>query len=127
MKRELLLAVAATLLCCSSVMAETKACTTTQETCYGSNNQAGTACTVTKCTYYPSGRTTTVIKEDHKQRPVNPSAFTAVGSTNKATTAGDLGSGPSKTPTSQTGLLPTTAGKTLGSGGPPQTSTKPLR
>jgi hypothetical protein len=127
MKRELLLAVAATLLCSSSVMAETKACTTTQETCYGSNNQAGTACTVTKCTYYPSGRTTTVVKEDHKQRPVNPPALTAGStSTNKAT-AGDLGGSPSKTPTSQTGLLPTTAGKTLGSGGPPQTSTKPLR
>jgi len=127
MKRELLLAVAVTLLCSSSVMAETKACTTTQETCYGSNNQAGTACTVTKCTYYPSGRTTTVIKEDHKQRPVNPSALTSTGTnTNKATTPGDLGGSPSKTPTNQTGLLPVTSGKALGSG-PPQTSTKPLR
>jgi len=127
MKRELLLAVAVTLLGCSSVMAAGQWCTPpAAEICYDKNNQAH-PCTVSVCTW-PDGRTQTIEKyTDQKQRPANVSGLTSAGTgSSKAATPGDLGGSPSKTPTNQTGLLPVTSGKALGSG-PPQTSTKPLR
>jgi hypothetical protein len=127
-KTVICLAFAFSLTVCASppVMADiAKYCTQTAQTCYDSNNQASN-CTVTTCTY-PDGHTTRVVKTDPKknQRPVNPSALTPVRANNKTTT-GDLGTGPSKTPANQSGLLPLTANKTLGGGGPSQTSTKPL-
>lgn len=119
------LAFAFSLTICASPSATadvTKWCTQTSETCYDSNHQAS-SCTVTTCTY-PDGHTTRLVKVDPKknQRAVNPSALAPVRANNKATT-GDAGTGPSKTPT---GLLSAPANKTLGGGGPPQTSTKLL-